>query len=104
MFWLFCLQNTANNIHLIRFIEYKHIFIGHFDEDRQPSLHKYFKAYDECWFYSSVKMNMFEEQILSPSHLTIKSSSSSWVLKCDNDFKNIIYWTLDNDELLVVHW
>lgn len=93
-------SNTANNIHLIRFIEYKHIFIGHFDEDRQPSLHKYFKAYDECWFYSSVKMNMFE-QILSPSHLTIKVvHHPERVLKCDNDFKNIIYWALDNDEVI----
>ena len=94
------LSNTANNIHLIRFNEYKHIYIGHFDESRQPSIHKYFRVYDEYWVYSEERYNRISE-IIELKHLDLKLINyPESFLKQHTDYKNITYWVVDYQDSL----
>lgn len=64
------LSNTANNIHFIRFNLYKHIFVGNFDTNRQPSAHKYFRVYDDVWVHSERVKEQFLKTI-DKKHLEI---------------------------------
>ena len=44
---IFYLSNTANNIHVLAFNEYKHIFIGTENFDRDAQVTQMLKAYEE---------------------------------------------------------
>lgn len=63
-------SNTSNNIHLIRFNQYKHIFCGNFDLSRQPSAHKFFRVYDELWVNNQFTKDHLIESI-NIRHLSI---------------------------------
>ena len=69
------LSNTANNIHFIRFNIYKHIFVGNFDIERQPNVHKYFRVYDDVWVHSESKKNLFLDSI-EVNHLKIYNTGN----------------------------
>ncbi|MBX1885398.1 hypothetical protein [Campylobacter peloridis] len=49
---IFYMSNSSNNIHLLRFNEYKHIFIGNENYNRDMQTTKVLKAYDELWLQS----------------------------------------------------
>lgn len=49
---IFYMSNTSNNIHLLRFNEYEHIFIGNENYNRDMQVTKVLKAYDELWLQS----------------------------------------------------
>ena len=52
-------SNTGNNLHLLKFNEIKHIFIGHGDSDKTASAHKYFRVYDENWVAGDAHIDRF---------------------------------------------
>ncbi len=86
-------SNTANNIHLLRFNDYYHIFIGHFDYTRQPDTHKFFRVYDELWFSSEFKCEKFLEE-LDSRHLTIKNvlnPYNEFIFSENKFFKNLLF-------------
>ncbi|EGM0488308.1 hypothetical protein IL038_001066, partial [Campylobacter coli] len=49
---IFYMSNSSNNIHLLRFNEYEHIFIGNENYNRDMQTTKVLKAYDELWLQS----------------------------------------------------
>lgn len=57
------ISNTANNIHLLRFNDYYHIYIGHYDDSRKPNIHKYFRVYDEVWLPNQKEVDDFCQEI-----------------------------------------
>ena len=52
-------SNTGNNLHLLKFDNIKHIFIGHGDSDKTASAHKYFRVYDENWVAGEAHIDRF---------------------------------------------
>ncbi len=68
---IFYMSNASNNIHLLRFNEYRHIFIGteYFDRDAQVT--KMLRAYDELCLTSQASIDKLSKQI-DISDLTIK--------------------------------
>ena len=55
-------SNTGNNLHLLKFNDIKHIFIGHGDSDKTASAHKYFRVYDENWVASDAHIDRFQNE------------------------------------------
>ena len=53
-------SNTGNNLHLLHFNDFKHIFIGHGDSDKTASAHKYFRVYDENWIAGDAHEDRFK--------------------------------------------
>jgi hypothetical protein len=53
-------SNTGNNLHLLKFDNLKHIFIGHGDSDKTASAHKYFRVYDENWVAGQAHIDRFK--------------------------------------------
>jgi hypothetical protein len=41
--------NSGHNSHMLRMASAKHVFIGHGDSDKTPSVNPYTKVYDEVW-------------------------------------------------------
>lgn len=54
---IFYMSNSSNNIHLLRFNEYKHIFIGSKYYKRDSKISKILKVYDELWLQSRFELN-----------------------------------------------
>jgi len=52
-------SNTGNNLHLLQFNEFTHIFIGHGDSDKTASAHKYFRVYDQNWVAGQAHIDRF---------------------------------------------
>jgi len=52
-------SNTGNNIHILKYSDIKHIFIGHGDSDKMASAHKYFRVYDENWVAGEAHIDRF---------------------------------------------
>lgn len=94
------ISNTANNIHLLRFNEYKHTYIGNFDAKRQSSFHKYFRVYDECWVYSQDLYNRIIDAI-DVRHLNVKLiNPPNLIMKNTNNNENIVYWALNSEDTI----
>jgi hypothetical protein len=55
--------NRAKNIHLLRFIELKHIFLGTKNSDKQNKINKSYRAYDEIWVSGQAMVEKFNEEI-----------------------------------------
>jgi len=60
---VFYTSNTGNNIHLLRFIEYKHIFIGSENSDRDSKITKFMRSYDEIWLSSDAVIDKIKTEI-----------------------------------------
>ena len=52
-------SNTGNNLHLLKFDNIRHIFIGHGDSDKTASANKYFRVYDENWVAGEAHIDRF---------------------------------------------
>lgn len=66
---IFFMSNPSNNIHVLRFNSYKHIFLGSENSDRDAQVTKILRAYDELWLSSQssidkLKLNMDVEQLV----------------------------------------
>jgi len=55
--------NRAKNIHLLRFIELTHIFIGTKHSDKLSKINKSYRAYDEIWVSGQAQVDKFKESI-----------------------------------------
>ena len=55
-------SNTGNNLHLLKFNHFTHIFIGHGDSDKTASAHKYFRVYDENWVAGEAHIDRFRNE------------------------------------------
>jgi hypothetical protein len=55
-------SNTGSNLHLLKFNNVKHIFIGHGDSDKTASAHKYFRVYDENWVAGEAHIDRFRNE------------------------------------------
>lgn len=67
---IFYTSNTGNNIHLLRFIDYKHIYIGTEYSDRDGKITKFIRAYDEAWISSDSIVEKITSEI-DPGHLKL---------------------------------
>jgi len=61
--FIFYTSNTGNNIHLLRFIEYTHIFIGTENSDRDSKVTKFMRAYDELWLSADSVIDKIKAEI-----------------------------------------
>ncbi len=52
--------NTGKNIHLVRDIDIKHVFIGHGDSDKLASAHNLFKMYDHSFVAGDAHIDRFK--------------------------------------------
>ncbi|MEZ9365510.1 CDP-glycerol glycerophosphotransferase family protein [Vibrio sp. 10N.222.54.B12] len=52
--------NTGNNIHLVRDLDIKHVFIGHGDSDKLSSAHNLFKMYDHSFVAGDAHIDRFK--------------------------------------------
>ncbi|MDR0215258.1 MAG: CDP-glycerol glycerophosphotransferase family protein [Comamonas sp.] len=62
-------SSTGNNIHLIRFEEIKHCFIGHGDSEKAASAHKALRMFDEIWVASQAHIDRFHNKPFNTSGL-----------------------------------
>ncbi len=65
-------SNREKNIHLLRFIEPKHIFIGSKNFEQTFKLSKSYRAYDEIWVSGKYMLDKFENFFEDLGHLNIK--------------------------------
>jgi hypothetical protein len=65
-------SNTGNNLHLLRFNQLSHVFIGHGDSDKSGSAHKFFRAYDEVWAAGQAHIDRFENAPFSTNHMVFR--------------------------------
>lgn len=52
--------NTGKNIHLVRDVNIKHVFIGHGDSDKLASAHNLFKMYDSSFVAGDAHIDRFK--------------------------------------------
>jgi len=95
-------SNTGSNMHLLKFNNLKHIFIGHGDSDKTASAHKYFRVYDENWVAGKAHIDRFINEGFNFTGLnfievgrpnlkeTLKISQIPWK-KRFNDKLNLLY-------------
>ncbi|GAA0808905.1 hypothetical protein [Psychrobacter piscatorii] len=60
---IFFMSNPANNIHVLRFNKYKHIFLGSENSDRDAQVTKVLRAYDELWLSSQSSIDKLKSKI-----------------------------------------
>lgn len=60
---IFFMSNPSNNIHVLRFNKYKHIFLGSENSDRDAQVTKMFRAYDELWVTSQSSIDKIKSKI-----------------------------------------
>lgn len=60
---IFFMSNPSNNIHVLRFNNYKHIFLGSDNSDRDAQVTKIFRAYDELWLSSQSSIDKIKSKI-----------------------------------------
>ncbi len=95
-------SNTGSNMHLLKFNDLKHIFIGHGDSDKTASAHKYFRVYDENWVAGKAHIDRFVNEKFDFSGLnslevgrpnlkeTLKISQTPWRERFDSKL-NLLY-------------
>jgi hypothetical protein len=64
--------NNVKNIHLLRFIELNHIFIGTKNSDQLSLINKSYRAYDEIWLSSQFMIDKYKESLQNLGHLKLK--------------------------------
>jgi len=65
-------SNMAKNIHLLRFIDLFHVFIGTKNSDKLSKINKSYRAYDEIWVSGQAQIDKFKEAIGDTRHLEFK--------------------------------
>jgi hypothetical protein len=65
-------SHTGNNIHLLRFNELRHVFVGHGDSDKTGSAHKVFRAFDEVWTAGDAHIDRFRNAGFDLGHLVFR--------------------------------
>lgn len=68
---IFYMSNSPNNIHLLRFNQYKHIFIANENYNRNMQATKVLKAYDELWLQSENLIDRIKSKIESIDSMKI---------------------------------
>ncbi len=63
--------NRAKNIHLLRFINYKHIFIGTKNSDWLSKINKSYRAYDEMWISGEYQYKKVLSELEDLRHLKL---------------------------------
>ena len=80
---IFFMSNPANNIHVLRFNKYKHIFLGSENSDRDAQVTKVLRAYDELWLSSQSSVDKLKSKI-NIEDLTIKKIGKPQFRKIQN--------------------
>jgi len=98
-------SNMAKNIHLLRFIELTHVFIGTKHSDRLSKINKSYRAYDEIWISGQAQIDKFKEAIGDTRHLEFKIIGKPQLLDIFLDTKSKIndaclYLSDDDDFIL----
>jgi hypothetical protein len=62
-------SNTGNNIHLQRFSELTHVFVGHGSVEKAAGTHKAFRVYDEIWVAGEADIDRFRDAGFDLGHL-----------------------------------
>lgn len=69
---VFYTSSTGNNVHLVRFEQMKHIFIGHGDSDKASSANKTLRLYDEIWTAGQAHIDRFKNSGFETNHIQFK--------------------------------
>ena len=87
--------NRAKNIHLLRFIDYKHVFIGTKNSDWLSKINKSYRAYDEIWVSGNTKYREIINDLKELRHLKIvkvgKPQIKDRFRKSDKKVTDIVY-------------
>lgn len=65
-------SSLGNNIHLVRFEDIRHCFIGHGDSDKASSAHKALRMFDEIWVAGQAHIDRFLNKSFNVSGLEFK--------------------------------
>lgn len=74
------MSNPINNIHILRFNGYKHIFLGSENSDRDAQVTKVLRAYDELWLSSQSSIDKLKLKI-DVEHLVIRKIGKPQIKK-----------------------
>lgn len=98
---IFYMSNSIKNIHLLRFNQYKHIFIGTQYFDRDSKVTKMLKAYDELWLTSQASIDKISGMI-DINYLTIKKIGKPQLkhLMVEKKQSNSFIYLLPDDDKL----
>lgn len=66
---IFYTSNVAKNIHLLRFNNLKHIFIGSENSDQLSKINKSYRAYDEIYVSGQAQIDKITDSIENIGHL-----------------------------------
>lgn len=69
---IFYTSNTGNNLHMCKFDEYRHIFIGHGDSNKSSSARNVFRIYNEVWCSGQAQIDRFKHANIDMSGTQLK--------------------------------
>jgi len=97
-------SNMAKNIHLLRFIDLKHVFIGTKHSDRLSKINKSYRAYDEIWVSSQSQIDKFHIALDETRHLQFKIIGKPWLKETfkrtyNRGKEDTICYLYDNEDL-----
>ena len=64
-------SNRAKNIHLLRFIELRHVFVGTKNFDWLSKIDKSYRAYDEMWISGNAQYDKINSELNELRHLKL---------------------------------
>lgn len=104
---IFYMSNTANNIHLLRYNEYKHIFIGSRYYKRDSKVTNMLKAYDELWLQSRAEYNKLAVNLpLDKMQISLvgKIGAKEYLSKKTKDKSLYIFSSFDDVQMKVLRY
>lgn len=104
---IFYMSNTTNNIHLLRYNEYKHIFIGSRYYKRDSIVTNMLKAYDELWLQSRAEYNKLAANLpLDKMQIDFigKISAKEYLSKKTKDKGLYIFSSFDDVQIRVLRY
>lgn len=104
---IFYMSNTTNNIHLLRYNEYKHIFIGSRYYKRDSKVTNMLKAYDELWLQSRAEYNKLAANLpLDKMQISLvgKIGAKEYLSKKTKDKSLYIFSSFDDVQMKVLRY
>lgn len=104
---IFYMSNSSKNIHLLRYNEYKHIFIGSRYYKRDSKVTNMLKAYDELWLQSRAEYNKLAANLpLDKMQISLvgKIGAKEYLSKKTKDKSLYIFSNFDEVQMKVLRY
>lgn len=104
---IFYMSNSSKNIHLLRYNEYRHIFIGSKYSKRDSKVTNMLKAYDELWLQSRAEYNKLAVNLpLDKMQISLvgKIGAKEYLSKKTKDKSLYIFSSFDDVQMKVLRY